>query len=467
MSGAIKSKHILYYILSKADSDILSLLSSYKSKLFLEEEELEVFEMIEGIFNTQHTIPSVSLLKNYALSKKAKEIIKSIEVPEALTDSKTVKLAINSLLYQSFVDFVTIEARTELQELGNSDIVSFEDKTQDLIYSLSGALSMSKLKNTRESLLYGDEYVNKARSRYAKTKVSGSYIVCKTGYKNLDEKIGGIANNDFINIYAYVKQFKSTLQRNLIYNALLQGKNCLLITLEMSDEEVEAEIQTIHSANKMRFGPGRPFITSEHIKSGNLMDDSENYLFNEVIPDLANSDDLGLLKVINPSEDEYYFADLIADIDRTISMMDVDLIFLDYLTLIKANKRNSREDINDMIKAVRKYSLTHKIPVVNCVQVGRNAYNDMLEDEHHRYKPDSASDYNEFERSSTVILSTAQTPEMINANEIYVSCILSRRSRVDNLPFKTISSNSKLVEVTQSDNVEDDTKEVLSQINLG
>ena len=463
----IKSKHILSYIIDKSDADILSQVVPYKDKLFQEVEELELFEMLEGIFNTQHLIPKAGLLKNYALSKKAKEILKSLEIPEEFTDAKSVKLSVDSLLYQAFIDYVTIEVRTELQDLASSDITKFEDKTQDLISSISGAFSLSKLKNTRESLIYGDEYINKARTRYAKTKVEGNYIICKTGYKNLDEKIGGIANNDFINIYAYVKQFKSTLQRNLIYNSLLQGKNCLLITLEMSDEEVEAEMQTIHSANKVRFGPGRSFITSEQIKSGTLMDDAEDFLFNEVIPDLANSDDLGLLKVINPSEDEYFFADLIADIDRTRAMMDIDLIFLDYLTLIKPNKRSSREDVNDMIKAMRKYSLTHKIPVVNCVQVGRNAYNEMLEDEHHRYKPDSASDFNEFERSSTLILSTAQTPEMINANEIYVSCILSRRSKVDNLPFKTISSNSRLVEVTQSDNVEEDTEEVLKQINIG
>lgn len=462
----VKSKHILNYIITNSDSDTLALLMPYKEKLFLNEEELEVFEVLEGVFNTQYIVPTPGLLRNYALSKKAKEFLKSPELSEDIVDGKTATLAVNSLLFQTFVDYISLDARTLLQELLSTDIVEFEEKSQDFIHELANALSFSKLKHTRESLVFGDDYVNKTRARYAKTKVDGSYIVCKFGYKNLDEKLGGIANNDFINILAYVKQFKSTLERNLMYNALLQGKNVLLITMEMSDEEVEAEIQAIHSSNKLRFGPGRPHVSPNSIKEGNLSDEAENFLFNEVVNDLANSDDLGIMKVINPSEGEYYFTDLIADINRTRASMDVDLIFLDYLTLAKPSKNYTREDVNDMFKAVRKYGLTNKIPIINCVQVGRAAYNEMLEDEFHRYKPDSASDYNEVERSSTVMLSTAQTPEMKTSNEIFVSCILSRRSNVDSLPFKAILSNGRMIEITPSDTLEDDTAEVLSHISI-
>jgi hypothetical protein len=462
----IKSRHILNYIISTGDSDILALLMPYKEKLFLEIEELEVFEILEGVFNTQHIVPTPGLLKNYALSKKAKELVKTCELSEDIKDSKSATLAVNSLLFQTFIDFISVDARTGLQDLLTTNITDFEEKSQDYIQDIASALSFSKLKHTRESLIFGEDYINKSRARYAKTKVSGNYIVCKYGYKNLDDKLGGIANNDFINILAYVKQFKSTLLRNIMANAVLQGKNCLLITLEMSDEEVEAELQAIHSSNKVRFGPGKPHISPTAIKEGSLSDEAEDFLFNEIIPDLANSDDLGIVKIINPSEGEYYFSDLISDINRTRATMDIDIVLLDYLTLAKPGKRYTRDDVNDMFKAVRKYGLTNRIPFINCVQVGRAAYNDMLEDEFHRYKPDSASDYNEVERSSTVMLSTAQTPEMKSSNEIYVSCILSRRSNVDSLPFKTIYSNGKMVEISPSDTLDEDTTEVLSHISI-
>lgn len=398
----VRSKHIISYIIKNKDSDVLASVSAYKHLLF-EQDEAEVYNVLEGIFNTQHIIPDLPLLKNYALSKGGKALLKDMEFHESIHDVKSATLAINSLLYQSFIDFVSIDAKTMISDLAKSDITEFQIKAQDFLSDMSNALSFSTLKQTRESVIYGDEYVNKSRARYAKNKMNEGYIVCKFGYSELDRQLGGIANNDFINILAYVKQFKSTLMRNIAYNALLQGKNILFLTLEMSDEEVEAEFQAIHASNKVRFGTGRPVIKSEDIKNGTLSDEAEDFLFNEVIPDMANSDDLGILKVINPSEGEYFQSDMYADIDRTLSSMDIDIIFLDYLTMVKPKGTYDKQDVNDMFKYVRKRALTSRIPIINAVQANRAAYNAMLEDEFHRYGKDSAGDYNEIERSSTVI----------------------------------------------------------------
>ena len=223
----------------------------------------------------------------------------------------------------------------------------------------------------------------------------------------------------------------------------------------------------MHASNKARFGSGRPLIKSEDIKNGTLSEEASSFLFDEVIPDMANSDDLGILKVINPSDGEYFSSDMFADIDRTLASMDIDLICIDYLTMIKPKNNYDRNDVNDFFKAVRKFALTKKIPILNAVQAGRAAYNAMLEDEFHRYSPDSASDYNEIERSSTIMLSSAQTPEMRTAGELLVSCILSRRSPVSSMPFKAvIGGNGRIVEVVASDNPSEDTDDVLSEIQI-
>jgi hypothetical protein len=120
-----------------------------------------------------------------------------------------------------------------------------------------------------------------------------------------------------------------------------------------------------------------------------------------------------------------------------------------------------------MFKYVRKRALTSRIPIINAVQANRAAYNAMLEDEFHRYGKDSAGDYNEIERSSTVMLSSAQTPEMENSGELLISCILSRRSQVNTIPFKAaIGANGRIVEVVASDTPAEDTDEVLSEISI-
>lgn len=464
----ITSGDILNYILLTKDMEILATAINCKTELFFIDEEVELFEILEDVFLSNQTVISVDLMSNYRLSKEASKFIKDLKPLDSLSVTSEVIDAINALLYTNYLEFLTLNAKRSVGDLAKKSIGTIQEDTYNFIAEVQIALSNSRIKDSNEVIVFGDQYVSSTRARYAKAKLSGDYFVSKFGYDALDVILEGIANNDFINIISYVKGFKTTLMRNISYNTILQARNCLFVTLEMSNDETEAEFQAIHASNRTRFGGGRPVITSKAILSGELSEEAEDFLFNEVIPDMANSDDLGIIKFINPVEGDYSYPDLIADINKTISKMDIHLIVIDYLTMVKAPPHNSREDINEMFKSLRKFALKNKIPVINAVQANRAAYNDMILDEDHRYRPDSASDYNEIERSSTVMISTAQLPEQVNSGELLVDCILSRRSKTSGTSQKYIQSNGRIVELSNSTSGSDtDVEDVLQELNIG
>lgn len=407
-----------------------------KSYVFVDDVWCGVFDLLYSYMLKYDSNVTVGYLRDY-LSLECGDSGKILSV----LDDDSVELVQDVMSYVDLQVTSVVRNRSLLisQEFERKLKTTGVDGIRGLVYdfneSVSNMIRGMESGGRTERLLYGDSAVDEVLSRHRKKKDESDYI-CRFGISELDRVWYGLKKDSFITIGAYAKQGKSTMLRQLCYNMLLQGVNILFLTLEMSIDSVEDMFYVLHANNNEKFGFEFPNITVSRLEQGLLSEDEERFMSDVVIPDFMNNDSYGSLYLLQPNDYSYdksrFFGDVLS-IHKTV--MPLHAIFIDYITLIKpkVGKTTTREDMNEMIAEVRRFSLSHGIPVVTAGQIKREAFNNAVKDKENLYGSDCLSDYNEFERASTGIMTVLQTPEMYATGTVQVQNTLSRETK----PFDT------------------------------
>lgn len=174
----------------------------------------------------------------------------------------------------------------------------------------------------------------------------------------------------------FVPTHNTSMAVQLAWSAAVeQGKNVLFLTTETIRAQVRRRSIARHSCLSV-FGTGDG-LNSRDIKDGTLSEDDER-IFTDVVGDFDE----------NPGYGHYY----IAQIPRAASMeyieskalrvlrsMPVDLIVMDYLALLKSERKRTtdREELSGILKAAKQMSTTFNdgngVPFVSPWQVSRTA----------------------------------------------------------------------------------------------
>lgn len=465
---------ILKTILYKGVTTIFERIEGREDLVFTTQSQIDFFAFLQRHYRKYDEVPSRKYCKEFFSMEKdnpAKDTYNDIIKADikVLADLEaTVDLQLRERLKVHTQDLVK-SFSTDIK-LGNPSELEFQVQTlQEELIFVSGNLEEKK---NVESLLHEKANAKeKYMAKYNKRNTGDGYYVSKTGIEHIDKTIGGIHSVDFISIVGYTKQFKSTLLRQIAYNITRQGKNVLFITLEMSHDDIENHFYTLHANNQERFGYDSPKIVNKAVKEASLSANEFSY-FEGVVEDYTSAEDLGSVYIKQP-EGVYTLDMLKSDVKKiNRNIFPVDVLIIDGVTLMYPNlkSRKSREEMNTFVADIRSFGLTFEqgkgLPIIAPFQVNRNGYENMLNNKSNLYDLTAISEYNEIERSSTHVISVAQTKDMRDAGEVQIQHLATRESEQFEPKKIAVDGSTGVFLETKNVYTEEDTAEILEELDL-
>jgi len=220
-----------------------------------------------------------------------------------------------------------------------------------------------------------DEIIGDYADRKA-ARLSGRSIGVEFGIPALDAKITGLQNGELVLIVGYTSEGKTSLVSQLGWNAAVnQGRNVVILTTETVRQQIRRRMVARHSCLP-HFGSPEG-LNSRDIKHGTLSADQERVL-RAVVADFTTNPGYGrcyLVQVPRAATMGYIESKLF----RIQRMFPVDLVIMDYLALLRPERRRNsdREELGSILKEAKQLATTFNdgvgVPFVSPWQVSRTA----------------------------------------------------------------------------------------------
>lgn len=257
---------------------------------------------------------------------------------------------------------------------------------------------------------------------YFEAKQSGGQRGLEFGVPVLDDKSGGIASGELGLGVGYTGSGKTHLSVQLGWNnAIYHGKNVVYLTTETLRPQVRTRFVSRHSRMPEFELPGG--LDSKDLARGTL-DSIEEQKLQEVLHDLDKNPNYGKIYIVQlPSR-----ASISTIESRLISIQrrfNIDLCIIDYLTLLRADRRRNttREELSSIIVEAKQLATTFDdgrgLPVFSPWQVSRAAWVKAQEDQYY----------------TTAAL--AETSEAANTPDLIVSLLEPQNSDERVIPVKS------------------------------
>lgn len=322
--------------------------SSVKTKDFYHENHKILFNAINNVFKENRQVDTILLidyLKKKELISKAGGITYITELIGSVTSNANIDNYINKLLdYSCKREILYLSKFIESnQELDNETLkTEIHKKTMELF-------DLKKSKDDMQNI--GEEFLYMLEKR-----AKGEITDIKTGLKSLDDLIGGLNKAELITLFAFSGVGKTTLALQLAINIMKQNKKILFVSLEMTEEQLLERL----NANVCN-------IKSEDLRTGNLKDGQ----WGEVAKATGYVCSDNRFRICRQNT----LDEIIASIQLEKIKNDIDIVFIDYISLIETQKEE-RRDLT-IAKMTRKFKLLANnlnIPIVILAQAKQSTY---------------------------------------------------------------------------------------------
>jgi replicative DNA helicase len=474
------AKKILNTIIRNNDSTAFLTIRDRDSFVFPEKEDQALYDFLYSSFQKHNHVPSMEFLEDFFALEKNNPAYKSYEslkdVDAGVTDNleALIETQLNYTVKQRMLE-TQEDYETKLKMANTSEVKQITYNFQTDMSILSQVLESEAHKR---GLLYGEEARDKFINKYQEREESDrGYYIGKMGFESIDNTIGGIHSVDLINIGGFTNQGKSPFLRQVCYNLLLQGLNCVFVSLEMDYDSIESSFYTLHANNYTVHGFSKPKITLKKIRENLLTDQDKDYLFNTVVPDFTMNDSYGNLYILQP-EAEFCMDDLFMEVTRVHqTMFPVDVLVVDYaIPLIKPKKKGrsfSDDDYNSAHRSLRLFGLTFNqgkgLAILNAWQANRQGYEEAVskKNKEHYYKLTAIGQYNAIEKDSTHVFSILQTPELQAEGLAQIQHLKSRESKLAPIiKVQFDGASGYLRETAQQDISDDELAGVIEELEL-
>lgn len=178
----------------------------------------------------------------------------------------------------------------------------------------------------------------------------------KTGFKNLDNVIGSLQSGDFVIFAGATSSGKTMCALNIMLNIAKAGHKCNLYSLEMTRQQLQNRIISCETGiNSSAF---RTFTLTEEDQKKHLQYATE---------------ELPKLNINICSDYRNLTVEKIVSLEKK---SDSEIVFIDYLGLIKSNiKGNQYEKITEISTELKKAALDLKKPFFVLHQLSRELFN--------------------------------------------------------------------------------------------
>lgn len=207
-------------------------------------------------------------------------------------------------------------------------------------------------------------------------RAAGLSIGINFGVPPLDDRLGGLHRGELILVVGYTSDGKTSLCVQLAWSAVVeQRKNVLFLTTETVRNQVRRRLMARHSCLPV-FGPGDG-MNSADILHGTLSDDQRRR-FQATVEDFHNNPGYGHCYVAQvPRRASMAYVE--SKIVRVGRMMEIDLVVMDYLALLRPERKREtkREELSSTLISAKQLSTTVNdglgVPFVSPWQINRAA----------------------------------------------------------------------------------------------
>lgn len=343
---------IAYSAIFGPDKEIIcpAIIDYVDSRTFLSQDNLAMLEITKNHFAAHQTIPNLSELKIYLKDEKTLKLFKDfIKKARKLKKEKFERAP----LLAKAEEFLRQRLLTHTLSEGYAQSVTEQGLDMDAIYTqMEQAMSIHLQDDLGLSLFRdADDYVKELLNEDS---------VISTGFDWLDKQLGGgllTKGSALYNFCAASNIGKSNFIKSLACNIAKQGKNCLVVSLEMPRyiyaNRFVSELTDL----------GIYSLRENHEKVLDFLQNAEGY-GEIVIKDYATGS-------ITPQMLNSYIKRVEKQND-----MKFDVIFVDYPELFrKPTTYGARYDLNvaELYIQTRALSFYNEVPIVAVAQLNREA----------------------------------------------------------------------------------------------
>lgn len=329
------------------DTFLNSIVDNLNYRFFKNKDLQQIIKLIQALYKKNKTVPSLTELQIYLNSTELKDnyiksqsLIKDIDVD--LSDENlykyTEKFLQEQAVFNTFLDIVDSKER---------DITVIHEK-------FNNACNISITTNV------GHNYFKDLNKHIDDLNTKEEKI--KSGWSWLDERLDGGFMQHGRAMYIFAGQTnvgKSIFLSNIATNAASQGKNVLVVSLEMSEMIYSKRITSTLTNLPINHLKEHIPTLRDKINKFKAIHPHANIVIKEFPP---NS--------ITPPQLESFIKKL------SNKGFSPDIIVLDYLNLMGSTYgNNSYERIKSISEQVRAMSYTFECPVISATQLNRSGYN--------------------------------------------------------------------------------------------
>ena len=339
-------ENVLVYKALTDETYLASIVDHVKPIYFKDKDIKPIFEIIKDFFNRRNSCPTITEIKAQLVTKELKDAFK-----RTVVRFKDIDKNMNSdELYQNTETFLKEKAvyhtMLEVVEQPDMDTTMILEKFEESCnISLTTETGLDLLKDV-------DKLVDNLSSQI-------NYI--PTGWRWLDEKIGGGFLQEGRALYIFTGETnigKSIFLGNVALNVAKQGKNVLLLTLEMP-EIIYAQ----------RIGSNITKIPLSKLRT-------ELPTFKHSMEEYADSNPGAkiLIKEFPPSTITVSFLQSYIKKLRN-NGYKFDVIILDYVNLLTyPGDSNSYEKVKKITEQLRALTYVFNCPIITATQVNRSGF---------------------------------------------------------------------------------------------
>lgn len=176
----------------------------------------------------------------------------------------------------------------------------------------------------------------------------------KTGFVDIDKRLGGLMPSDLMIIAGRPSMGKTAYAMNIAENAALDNRNVLIFSLEMSEAQIIDRMFSSLSG-----------VSANKIKEGKL-DNEDTALYGGACYKLKR---MSLNIIDRPAMHVRHVANIANKFNRTKKL---DLIVIDYLQLMRSDAKDRLQEISEISRTLKSIAKGLNVPVVALSQLSRS-----------------------------------------------------------------------------------------------
>jgi len=258
------------------------------------------------------------------------------------------------IILQKWMAREVIRIASEAQRNAFDETQDVQDIISDIIGGITGTMNAISSNTTKHI-----SEVSKRNVEVIEKIMTGEYTLqgISTGISEIDEYCNGLQKSDLVIIAARTSMGKTSLMATLAYNiAVAQGFTTVVFSLEMSAEQFDMRLKILASE-----------IESSRIYKGKI-DSAELQAIRK------RSEDIAASKLFIDDTAGLTLMEMRTKLKRISMNENIDVVFVDYLQLMRADDKRGRtreNEVSEISRGLKILAKEFKVPIVALSQLSR------------------------------------------------------------------------------------------------